>query len=148
MSVAVVIVVLWLLTGCKTVERPAVAIAGAAVSASNVMATADVEVQKLSPVVRETLTAFAGAAVALSNEVAQTGPELRTTLQQIRYTAAAATNVTQAVAARVEVSTEHSSWLWSKVKELWPYVAAALIAWLAPSPVKKLREKFNKPKEK
>ena len=133
--IGTVIAVLWVLTsGCKTVERPAVAIAGAAVSASNVMATADTELPKVTAATVKALESVSGLSAALSNEVAKTGPELRETLIQARASIATLTNVTRSISQRVDTSNDRAKARGEAMQELWntlkPYIVAAAIALL------------------
>jgi ABC-type transporter Mla subunit MlaD len=136
------------LCGCETVRKPVAQLGGSADQVSNTVAAVEqpaVEaVKSASWALTEVASAsekVGGAAAELSNQTAAVGLELRRTLvdaqgaiAQIRDTAATLTNVTRAVAERVQVSTDHSKARDEALSELWntlkPYVVAAAIALL------------------
>jgi hypothetical protein len=127
-ALAVLALYCWALAGCAAVERQAATLTATATN------TASEAVEALREV--------RGAAHELSNSVAIIRSETVDTLrafrvtcdqaslamEQAQWTLATWTNVSAAVTKRVDVSTEHSEWLWHEIKTLWPYWSAALVA--------------------
>lgn len=147
-----------------TLRRPSKAITGAADATAAIMQTGTVAIAKLAEsgdklVVASTKLAdnAAGLASVLSNKsdiVADdfllTSKELRDMAVEYKKLAVEGQDTMRvwkgagvSLSKRINVSTEHSEWFFDTVKPYIIPIIVALIAWLSPSPARKVVERLK-----